>query len=284
MNPAQDQDVDMDGPVDTDKESHTSDETDSDSGGSDSEDGGKESTSDELFVFKDYSLTTRSFSGYVYPDLDEEEVDRMKGEMATEMSDLEKQFLALREQLYYERLNRVEEKLNEVRAGKSSDYLQPLEELQENLRVRTEVAGIQRDLKIANVNCVFEAEKVAAQQHLDMECRVISDTIRQDLEDKLKRLEEDRNSLDSELWCEASIAGKKKKKFLHSSSHSSYGHDAPIPMIRDQLNLPDRRRKPVSVAGPYVVYMLREQEILEDFNIIRRASRASFSSGSYCYI
>jgi breast cancer metastasis-suppressor 1-like protein len=209
-------------------------------------------------------------------------LDQMKGVMTTDLTDLEKQFLALREQLYHERLHRVEEEINEVRTGKSSAYLQPLEELQENLKNRTEVAAIHRDLKIANIKCIYEAEKVAAKQTMDMECRVIAESIRQDLEEKLKRLEEDRNSLDSELWSDASLAGKKKKKYIHSGS-VSHGYDAPIPMIRDQLNLPDRRRKPVTVSGPYVVYMLRENEILEDYNQIRRAARTSYS-GSYCYI
>lgn len=213
------------------------------------------------------------------PEIDEVEAERMKNEMVTDMTDLEKQFVALREQLYYERLNRVEEKLVEVRAGKCADYLQPLEELQENLRVRTEVAGIQRDLKIANVKCINEAEKVAAKQTMEMECRAISDFLRQDIEDKLRRLEEDRNSIDSEFWTESTFGAKKKKRFLHGASSTPY--EAPHPLIRDQLNLPDRRRKPVSVSGPYVVYMLREHEILEDFNIIRRASRPPSSSYSY---
>lgn len=267
----------MDGPMYVSSEDSTSDDADSDSG-SESEEGGKDSDYD-LFAFKSrYSLTTRS--GHKLADLDEDEVDRLKGEMTTEMTDLEKQFLALREQLYYERLNRVEEELNEVRTGKSSTYLQPLEELEENLNTRTEVAEIHRDLKIANIECIYEAEKVAAKQTMDMECRMIAESIRQDLEDKLKRLEEDRNSLDSELWSDASIAGKKKKKYLHSTG--GYAFEAAVPLIRDQLNLPDRRRKPVTVSGPYVVYMLRENEILDDYNQIRRASRTSYS-GSYCY-
>lgn len=101
-------------------------------------------------------------------ELNEEECERLKDEMTVYMTDLEKQFVALKEQLYYERLNRVEVKLTEVRAGKSIDYLQPLEELQENLRVRTEVAGVLRDLRLENVNCIHQAEKVAAQQHLEV--------------------------------------------------------------------------------------------------------------------
>jgi breast cancer metastasis-suppressor 1-like protein len=258
--------MDMDGRGDTDREVRSSDETDSESG-SDS-DGERDKG-----MWSDPSRSQRFFRH----DLDEEECDKLKSEMTTEMTDLEKQFMALREQLYYERLNRVEEQLNGVRSGKSPDYLQPLEELQENLRIRTEVAGILKDLKLANVNCIHTAEQQAAQQHLDSECRAICDLLRQDLEEKLKRLEEDRNSIDSELWIEAAassqLMGKKKKRHGHSS-HTESSH------VRDQFAFLDRRKKPVPVAGPYIVYMLRESEITEDYNLIRRASR---SSNSYYY-
>ena len=43
--------------------------------------------------------------------------------------------------LYKERLAQVEDKLEEVRAGKAGEYLNPLTELQENMKIRTQVAG-----------------------------------------------------------------------------------------------------------------------------------------------
>ena len=35
----------------------------------------------------------------------------------------------------------MEDKLEEVRAGKAGEYLNPLTELQENMKIRTQVAG-----------------------------------------------------------------------------------------------------------------------------------------------
>jgi breast cancer metastasis-suppressor 1-like protein len=205
-------------------------------------------------------------------DLDEEECERRKSLCLHEMMDLEKQFVALKDQLYMERLNQVERKLEEVRAGKATEYLQPLEELQENMRIRTEVAGILRDMKLNNVSCQNEAECLASKQNLESESLLLKDQIRQDLEEKLRRLEEDRNSIDSEIWSEASAQKAKKKSRFVNALEAGPG--------RDQLSLPDRRKKPVSVSGPYVVYMLRDSEILEDYNLIKRASKAS---GTLCY-
>jgi breast cancer metastasis-suppressor 1-like protein len=43
--------------------------------------------------------------------------------------------------LYIERFAQVEAKLEEVKAGKALEYLNPLAQLQENMRIRTQVAG-----------------------------------------------------------------------------------------------------------------------------------------------
>lgn len=48
-------------------------------------------------------------------------------------------FLLLR--LYKERLSQVDIKLQEVMAGCAQEYLEPLANLQENMQIRTKVAG-----------------------------------------------------------------------------------------------------------------------------------------------
>ena len=70
--------------------------------------------------------------------------------------------------LYYERLTQVEAKLQEVRAGRANEYLSPLAQLQDDMRVRTQVAGILRELKIQNIRNKFEAEEQASHQHFDV--------------------------------------------------------------------------------------------------------------------
>merc|ERR1719414_2832320 len=67
-------------------------------------------------------------------DMDVEECDKKRVEYSDDLTDLEKQFAILREQLYRERITQIEAKLNEVRAGQAPDYLQPLEELQFNMK------------------------------------------------------------------------------------------------------------------------------------------------------
>lgn len=190
-------------------------------------------------------------------EMDEEECERRRTECLYDMADLERQFSLLREQLYKERMTQVEFKLEEVKIGCATEYLQPLEDLQENMRIRSEVAGILKELRLENLRNKYEAELLASKQNYDSDKIIIRDLIQNELEEKIRRLEEDRNSIDitSDLWNEQVNHKKNRRKV-------------------DPTN-PDKRKKPVSVSGPYIVYLLREEDILEDWAVIKKALKAT---------
>ena len=71
--------------------------------------------------------------------------------------------------LYRERVTQIESKLAEVRAGRAPEYLQPLEELQINMKNRMEVSTVLRELRLTNINCKFEAEQLATQQNFQVQ-------------------------------------------------------------------------------------------------------------------
>ncbi len=73
--------------------------------------------------------------------------------------------------LYRERITQIEAKLSEVRSGKSVEYLQPLDELQVNMRNRMEVGGVLRELRLSNINCKYEAEALANEQNFNVSFR-----------------------------------------------------------------------------------------------------------------
>uniref|UniRef100_L7M086 Putative breast cancer metastasis-suppressor 1-like a n=1 Tax=Rhipicephalus pulchellus TaxID=72859 RepID=L7M086_RHIPC len=190
-------------------------------------------------------------------EMDEEDCERRRSECIDDMADLERQFMHLKEQLYLERANQIEAKLEEVKLGRAPEYLQPLEDLQDNMRIRIEVAGILKEMKLKNIKRKCEAEETAALQNFESERALLQDSIRCELEEKIRRLEEDRNSIDitSDLWSEQVTHKKSRRK-------------------TDSMTT-DRRKKPVTVSGPYIVYMLRENEILEDWTAIRKALKAA---------
>jgi len=185
-------------------------------------------------------------------DMDVEECEKKRYEYIDDLTDLERQFAILREQLYRERMTQIEAKLEEVKAGRAVEYLQPLEELQENMRVQLEVGGILRQLRQANIQCKFEAEEIATRQNYDSEKELLWDSIKADLEEKISRLEEDKNNVDFSTGLWEQTARKAKRRKVDPGD-------------------PDRRRKPVTVTGPYIVYMLQEADILEDWTLIKKS-------------
>jgi len=80
------------------------------------------------------------------------------------------------------------------------------------------------------------------------------DTIKLGLEEKIHRLEEDRNNdFTSELWLDKVMKRKNKKAV------DIFG---------------EKKRKPTTVIGPFIVYMLHDVDIVEDWTIIKKAAAA----------
>ncbi|XP_068607843.1 breast cancer metastasis-suppressor 1-like protein-A [Brachionichthys hirsutus] len=185
-------------------------------------------------------------------EMDEEDCERRRMECLDEMSNLEKQFTDLKDQLHRERLSQVNSKLAEVEAGRAAEYLEPLAVLLENMQVRTKVAGIYRELCLESVKNKYECETQAACQHWESEKLLLFDTVQSELEERIRRLEEDRHSIDITSGLRNDeVSGRKKR--------------------REALSPDKKRRRPSVVSGPYIVYMLPDLDILEDWTAIRKA-------------
>uniref|UniRef100_A0A8C7DG99 BRMS1 like transcriptional repressor b n=1 Tax=Oncorhynchus kisutch TaxID=8019 RepID=A0A8C7DG99_ONCKI len=188
---------------------------------------------------KEYS----KFDMFILPtEMNDEDCERRRVECMDEMTTLEKQFGDLKEQLYKERLCQVDIKLQEVIAACAQEYLEPLANLQENMQIRTKVGGIYQELCLESVKNKYDCEIQAACQHWESEKLLLFDTVHSDLEEKIRRLEEDRHSIDitSELWNDVLISMKNLSFLLN-----------PFPR-------------------PYIVYMLQDLDVLEDWTAIRK--------------
>uniref|UniRef100_A0A8C9SNG0 BRMS1 transcriptional repressor and anoikis regulator n=1 Tax=Scleropages formosus TaxID=113540 RepID=A0A8C9SNG0_SCLFO len=188
-------------------------------------------------------------------EMDDEDCERRRLECLHEMSDLEKQFLELKDKLFRERLSQVKMKLDEVIAGRAAEYKEPLAVLHKNMQLRTEVAGtvampLLMHSHINHDNNIKDAGQ--GRRDDDSERSLLLDTMKTELLDKIHRLEEDWQSRDisSEWWSDEG-RGKKYKKRSHSMR-------------------PERRKKAALVSGPYIVYMLRDIDILEDWTAIKK--------------
>lgn len=196
-------------------------------------------------------------------ELDGEECERRRNECIENLAEMERQFTVLREQLYRERITQIKTKLEEVHEGVAKEYRQPLEELQENMRIRTEVAGILKRLRLENIENNFKAEEQAAKQNFENEKVLLFDAMKEELDEKIRRLEEDRNSVD--FHTDSFFSSDKKK------GGSGFGSKGRGGSWRKGLKPEPGRKKPVTVTGPYIVYMLSEAEIMEDWTIIKKS-------------
>lgn len=106
-------------------------------------------------------------------EMDESECELRRNECMEILADLERQSNVIREQLYKEKVAQVELQLSEVKSGKSQDYLGRLQTLQDNMKIRTEVAGILRHYRLANINNKFDAEEQAAKQNFEVSCLLL---------------------------------------------------------------------------------------------------------------
>lgn len=190
--------------------------------------------------------------------IDETENERRRNECLNDMADLERQFSDLKEQLYRERISQVAKKLEEVTSECAMEYTGPVNELKDMCEIRIEVAGILRDCRLENVENKYNADEQAAVQHYESEKLALMESMKHELEEKIRKLEEDKQNMDisADIWLESQSMNKKHRK----SSDGSM--------------LPEKRRKPVTVTGPFIVYMLREMDILEDWAAIRKAKGA----------
>ena len=62
----------------------------------------------------------------------------------------------------------VHRTIEDVRTGKAREYLGPLEELQENMRIRIEVASVRRDFKTKCLSLKYEGDKSWLKQDFEV--------------------------------------------------------------------------------------------------------------------
>lgn len=184
-------------------------------------------------------------------DLDEDTWTGRRSQLLSIMGLIEKDFGVVKELLYQTKMMQVDEKLGRVKAGTANEYLEPLKKLEENCETRHKVATELRRLKLEAVDRKYEADEQASRQNYESEKQIIFDTIKEDIDEKLRRLEEDRHNLaTSDLWQET----KTNRRKCRSEGASA-----------------EKRKKAIAVSGPVIVYTLTDAEIMEDWTIIKKS-------------
>lgn len=179
---------------------------------------------------------------------DEDESERRKGDCLDDIQYLEQQFSDLKELLYQEKLEEIDGKIQKVNEGDAPEYLHPQKELQRTLAERLATAEAYLMSRVKNIENKYEEEAQSAEQDYKELCKVTKQRMIAEVKDKISRLKEE--AIMFQLAQESS--GRKRKSKAN------------------EFQLPEKRKKPICVTGPCVVYMLRDGDIMEDLDDIRK--------------
>lgn len=248
--------------ADADDDDDDDDDDDGD-GNSDSDDSCSSRDTDGSAVVSDTS------------ELDFDECVLRRSACVRQLQRLERQFAVLKQQLLAEKLALIDARLAGVRDGTAAEYLQPLDRLSATYRQRGETAAALRAFRLANSHHRHCSELMATEQQVVADREHLEHHLREEIEQRLRRLEEDRRHVDSvavDLWSDA--AGGR-------SSLASYwgaGGDDEGSGVEEASG---RKRRRTTVSGPYIVYMLAESDIVEDWTTIRKAVSVTKRKGDF---
>ena len=198
--------------------------------------------------------------------MDVTKCEEKRNEFTEGMKDLHEQYDMLCEKLYQERMVQIESQRAEVLDDSDPEYLQRIGELQTNMKNRMETNLVLRKLKMTSIHSKFEAEQLATQQNYQSEKILLYEKMWEKIERKIRVLEElQENSANVENFSTTGIWRPWTKPTNSVKKSSRLGSRPAEPMD------PDQRNKPVIVKGPYIVYMLHENEIVDDWAAIRKS-------------
>ncbi|KAF6016983.1 BRMS1L [Bugula neritina] len=135
-------------------------------------------------------------------EVDEFTIEHRKSECIADGQELEQAFQLVKNLLYEEKMKKIDNKLDALKEETAQEYLQPIKQLNEDYKQALKICDILKDLRLKLVEVQYDSEVLAAHQNTENEKRLLYDSVRAELEEKIRRLEEDRHNVDinSDLW------------------------------------------------------------------------------------
>lgn len=177
------------------------------------------------------------------------------------MSRIEKEFAELKDRLYQEKMTSLKKEIEQVTSGLHPEFAEHLNALEKKKSEKMRVADLWRHYQMDCVENFYRAEREACEHEFLSEKQSIREQMLSGLHEKLKKLEEEKNTMD----------------IAQELSFDSQNPPAPTRKLRRRGpdSIDSKATKKRVVAGPQIVYSLKEAEILEDLFMIRRGMPAN---------
>uniref|UniRef100_A0A094ZFC0 Breast cancer metastasis-suppressor 1-like protein n=1 Tax=Schistosoma haematobium TaxID=6185 RepID=A0A094ZFC0_SCHHA len=194
-------------------------------------------------------------------DITDTEIECLKKELQSEISELEWEFKQAKESLYNERIMQVENKLNQAKMGTAPEFLHVLSLVEETYKIRLQVAKHRMQFALEITNKELDNELQIIQCDVNERLLAAEEQIRLSLQESLCKLQYERAAHQRK-------ASKDSEK-EYTKSFDQYDNYLPSPNL-------EPRKKPVTLSPstPRLIYQIPDKDIRSDVELILAAVKA----------
>lgn len=164
---------------------------------------------------------------------------------------IEKEFSDLKEKFFRDQMESLKAECEAIKLGSHEKFLEKVKELEEKKSEKVWAAQQWREYQLANINNMFDAEKRQCEEEYKLEKRQLRDRMLHTIEDKIKKLEDEKNTMSLIDGGDSRITRTLRRR--------------KEPAARESQQTGQKRK----LNPPHISYTLKESEILEDLAVIR---------------
>lgn len=213
------------------------------------EDGGNDDNSPETADSRNRSKEQKPSTN---PDLNQDLLEKHRLECLDNLEKIEKEFSDLKEKFFRDQMEALKAECEAIKLGSHEKFLEKVKELEEKKSEKLWAAQQWREYQLNNINIIYDAEKRQSEEEYKIEKRQLRDRMVHAIEDKIKKLEDEKNTMNLIDGGESRITRTLRRRGKEPA------RDTPPAGVKRKLN------------PPHINYTLKESEILEDLALIQR--------------
>ncbi|OZJ02893.1 hypothetical protein BZG36_03808 [Bifiguratus adelaidae] len=185
--------------------------------------------------------------------------ERKHRDIADRMQRLDQEFMENRERLFIEKMHAIREEMRAVQEGTHPEFWERLMDIQQSQEDMIFSAQLFRDYQIERIETEYEQERAAAEDDYKAEKRGLRDKMIGDIEERRRRLKEEKDSHDLNIDVIADSNGRLNRNLRKRGMESTE----------------TKTNKRKQVQGPAFVMTLKEEDIIMDLAAIRKGYTSS---------
>jgi hypothetical protein len=179
------------------------------------------------------------------------------------MARIEKEFAELKDRLYQEKMAGLTKESQQLTEGTHPEYIDQMNQIEKTKNEKLHISKTWRDLLIKTVENTYKTECEAIENELAAEKESLNQRLMATLQEKKKKLEEEKNNMDISFDFNSSIS---YQQYLQQNKYQS---TRKLRSKKGELDLKTLKRQRLT-TGPQIVHTLTEPEIVEDIYLIRK--------------